>query len=226
MIRLADVAQVTGGDAALQERVKGLDLEDAASARRVIVHHAATGWFRLRIAGIDADAVSIRGTAVRVTARRTKSPRGPATLTSAVATTTASSLEESPRGGPLERAVIKAAEDCVLARLPWKADDVSIRLAQPLVRGSRSGRSGFGLRMPCRVANVWSHRGTSSSSSHRRSSAQPSFDVAVLLDVRHFDNVVLTAKALERGQTIAAADVYVDRQDVTGMADSARAQFH
>ena len=48
---------------------------------------------------------------------------------------------------------------------------------------------------------------------------KPTIDVTLSLDVRHFDNVALTTKQLDRGHVISASDIYFDRRDVTELTD-------
>ena len=219
VIQLTDIAQVTGGDAELRERVKALDLEDALQPGESLTITPTQVEFRLRLAGIDIDGVSIRGTPVRVTARGTNSARGTATLASAVKTTTNSTRAISREDGSLQSAILKSAEDCIVAKLPWKADAVEIRLAQPLVRdvSQIENASGYECRAELRAAGP--AVGRVQVRVVAEAPNKPSFDVQVVLDVRHFEGVVLATKTLERGQTISATDVYIDRQDVTELPD-------
>ena len=219
VIRLTDIAQVTGADAELRERVKALDLEDALQPGESLAITPAQVEFRLRLAGIDINGVSIRGTPVRVTVRGTNSVRGTATLASAVRTKTNSARAVSREGCSLETVILKAAEECVVAKLPWKADAVEIRLAQPLVRDVSQIENGSGYECHAELRSAGPAVGRVQVRVIAEAPNKPSFDVQILLDVRHFDDVVLTTKTLARGQMISAADVYVDRQDVTEMTD-------
>jgi flagellar basal body P-ring formation protein FlgA len=225
VVLLTDIAQVTGGDAELRERVQSLDLEDALQPGESLAITPTQVEFRLRLAGIDVDDVSIRGNSVRVTAYRTNSmraansTRGTAPLPSAIKTTANSKSAVSREASSLEGDIVKAAKDCVLAKLPWKGDAVDIRLAQPLVRdiGPIANAAEYECRAELRSAGP--AVGRVQVRVVAEAPNQPSFDVQVLLDVRHFEDVVLTTRTLARGQTISAAEVYVDRQDVTEMAD-------
>lgn len=219
VIRLTDVAQVTGGDAELRERVKALDLEDALKPGESLSITPTQVEFRLRLAGINVEGVSIRGTSIRVTARGTNSARGTATLASAVRTTANSARAASRDVSSLEGAILKAAEECVVAKLPWKADAVEIRLAQPLVRDVSPIENASGYECHAELRTAGPAVGRVQVRVVAEAPNKPSFDVQVFLDVRHFDNVVLTTTTLERGRTISTADVYVDRQDVTELTD-------
>ena len=70
VIRLVDVANITGGDSATRERIKQLDLEDGVSAGESLTILPPQIEFRMRIAGIDVERVSIKGSGVRVTSAR------------------------------------------------------------------------------------------------------------------------------------------------------------
>src|SRR5262249_32228287 len=48
---------------------------------------------------------------------------------------------------------------------------------------------------------------------------KPTFDVPVILDVRHFDQVVLTTRSIDRGHILTSSDLYVDRRDVTELTE-------
>ncbi len=219
VIRLADVAQITGGNAELRERVQALDLDDPLKPGESLSITPTQVEFRLRLAGIDVEGVSIRGTSVRVTAREANPVRGAATLASAARTTVHPVRAITREDGSLEQAIVQAAKDCAAAKLPWKSDAVEIRLAQPLARdvGPNEEAAGYECRAELRTSGP--AVGRVPVRVVAEAPGKPSFDVQVLLDVRHFDDVVLATKTLERGRTISAADVYVDRQDVTELAD-------
>ena len=115
----------------------------------------------------------------------------------------------------LEKRLVQAAEDCVRAKLPWSVDDVEIRLAVPVPRAVSQVTSPEGYECRATLRTNGPAVGRVQVQVVATAPDQPSFDVAVQLDVRHFDDVVLAAKTIERGRTIQASDVYVDRQDVT-----------
>jgi flagella basal body P-ring formation protein FlgA len=234
VIRLAHVAQVTGGDAALREQLKQLDLEEGLSMGESIVILPPQIEFRLRIAGIDIDRVSLRGPGVRITGVAGASPREEELVTHVAATANATTTT-IPRGtrprrasdlgtvslqeGALENEILQAARNCVLAKLPWPADEIDMRLVQPMLAEVRRVESAAGYECVAELRTTGPAMGRVQVRVIAESAGKPAFDVPVLLDVRHFDEVVLTTKGLERGHVITAADVYLDRQDVTELAD-------
>ncbi len=219
-ILIADVAAVSGGNAAQRKRMEELDLNDALATGESIEIGSPQIEFRLRLAGFDSGEVSIRGSAVRITSGRAVSPTGRTTSDrDANAQAPSQHVRSSDSIATLEQLVAQAAEDCVRGKLPWSADDVVVRLAVPLPRELTqvTAASGYSCRTSLRTNGP--AVGRIQVQVVAESPGEQSFDVAVHLDVRHFDGVVLAAKALERGHTIQAADVYVDRQDVTTLSD-------
>ncbi len=253
VIRIGDVANITGGDAIFREQLKQLDLEDVLASGDSVTILPPQIEFRLRIAGIDVDRVSIRGRGVRVSAGATGSTPEPPVVTGTAATwrrrpafavsmadehqtvadtaaTTVTPRVMSPRRavdfaavssdeGPLERAIVQAAKKCVLGKLPWPAENVDIRLAQPVSHDVRRVESVAGYECSAEQRSLGPAVGRVQVRVIAEGPRSPTFDVTVMLDVRHFDRVVLTTKAIERGHLIVAEDLYVDRQDVTDITD-------
>lgn len=67
ILRVADVADLRGGDDAMRQRIAALDLEDTPLAGVQTEITPLQIEFRLRVAGIDPQLVAIRGSTVRVT---------------------------------------------------------------------------------------------------------------------------------------------------------------
>ena len=219
-VLIADVAAVSGGTAEQRMRVEELDLNDALGVGESIEIAPPQIEFRLRLAGVDPDDVSIRGSAVRVTAgRAVSSPRRITAVREASVSVLSQPVRSKDAASTVEQLVVQAAEDCVRGKLPWSADDVVVRLAVPLPREVTQAVTASGYVCRASLRTNGPAVGRIQVQVVAESPGERSFDVAVHLDVRHFDGVVLAAKALERGHTIQAADVYVDRQDVTTLSD-------
>ena len=219
-VLVADVAAVSGGTAEQRQRVEKLDLNDALATGESIEIAPPQIEFRLRLAGIDPDDVSIRGSAVLVTAGRAVSSPGRVTAVREASVQTLSQPARSTdTGSTLEQLVFQAAEDCVRDKLPWSADDVTVRLAVPLPREVTQAVAASDYVCRASLRTNGPAVGRIQVQVVAEAPRKRSIDVTVHLDVRHFDGVVLAAKALERGHTIQAADVYVDRQDVTTLSD-------
>ena len=219
-VLIGDVAAVSGGNAEQRKRVEELDLNDALATGESIEIAPPQIEFRLRLAGVDPDDVSIRGTAVRVTAGRAVSSPGRVTgVREASAQTLSQLVRSNDVASTLEQLVVQAAEDCVRGKLPWSADDVTVRLAVPLPHEVTQATAASGYICRASLRTNGPAVGRIQVQVVAGATGKPTFDVAVHLDVRHFDGVVLAAKALERGHTIQTSDVYVDRQDVTTLSD-------
>ena len=219
-ILVADVAAVSGGTAEQRQRVEELDLNDALATGESIEIAPPQIEFRLRLAGIDPDDVSIRGSAVRITSGRTVSSGGRVTAVREASVQTLSQpVRSNDTVSTLEQLVYQAAEDCVRDKLPWSADDVTVRLAVPLPREMTQSVAASDYVCRASLRTNGPAVGRIQVQVVAEAPRKRSIDVTVHLDVRHFDGVVLAAKALERGHTIQASDVYVDRQDVTTLSD-------
>ena len=219
VIRLTDVAQVTGGTTELREQVKALDLEDALRPGESLSITPTQITFRIRLAGIDLDGISIRGNPVRVTARGTSVGSRLASLAKTSEIKVNTKHASSRESITLENAVVNAAKDCVLDKLPWKTDAVEIRLAQPLPRDISQVEVASDCSCHAELRTAGPAVGRVQVRVIVETPNKPSLEVPVSLEVRHFDDVVLTTRTLERGRTVSAADVYIDRQDVTEMTD-------
>ena len=224
VIRISDIADLSGGDEALRKRIAALDLEDAPLPGDTLEITPPQVEFRLRLAGIEVDRVAIRGPAVRVSppsngaitrihSATTKTM--PAQLASSHRQRFGADKPEATNVSPLEQTVLDAAKKCVLARLPWPADDVSIRLVQPLRREVRQFDQENEVTCSAEVRSPGTPVGRVSVRVVLTASGRQTLDVPVVLDVRHFDNVVIATKEIQRGQLIAKPDLYFDRQEVT-----------
>ena len=229
VIRLGDIAKITGGDAALRDRLVQLDLEDALEPGESIPISTPQIEFRIRIAGLDTDRISIRGHGTQVTARP-KNSTAPSRGVKKVAAKTSTPLEsplrrsidsigDSNGEGPLEREIVRAGRECILRKLPWSEENVSIRLAQPLSADVRNAESAAGYEFTTELKSSGPAVGRVQVRVVARAPQLPTIDTTFVLDVRHFDSVVLAKKSIDRGHTIAADDLYVDRQDVSDLQE-------
>lgn len=226
VIRISDIADLNGGDEALRKRIAALDLEDAPLPGDTLEITPPQVEFRLRLAGIEVDRVAIRGPAVRVSpparppdyqaGRRLGLRPDQIEIARTVGTIRTVGTESQPTSdSPLEQTVLDAAKKCVLARLPWPVDDVSIRLVQPLRREVRQFDQEDEVTCSAEVRSPGTPVGRVSVRVVLTASGRQTLDVPVVLDVRHFDNVVIATKEIQRGQLIAKPDLYFDRREVT-----------
>ncbi|WP_010583813.1 flagellar basal body P-ring formation chaperone FlgA [Schlesneria paludicola] len=226
VVRLGDIATISGGELQLREHLKRLDLEDTLLEGESVTITPSQIEFRLRVAGVALDNVSIRGSAVRVTSNgfaATNEVHVVSDTSSEPGVVKPESFEaeksSTTEEGPLEHALLEAAKRCILRKLPWSAEDVEIRLSQPLPPEIRQVRSALGYECQAELRNP----GAAIGRVHLRLVAQgvekQTIDVVTIFDVRHYDTVVLTTRPLERGHKLTVADLYTDRQDVTDLTD-------
>jgi flagella basal body P-ring formation protein FlgA len=245
-ILVADVARVETTNAALKSQIESLDLTDAPASGEATTVSAKTIEFRLRMAGFDTRSFTFKGTQAEVTAasktRRVRDDRiEPVRATSYVPMrstqfeSSAPQLEvESPApskrsqvteeiGGPdqsVEDAIVAAARKVVLEQLPWPVDDISFRLAQPLGRDAKLFNTGE--RYTCVAEELRGNGppvGRVNVDVTMKSDRQAPIEIAVALEVRHFETVVATARPVAKGRKIQKEDLYMHRWDVTAATD-------
>ncbi len=120
---------------------------------------------------------------------------------------------------PLEEVVVAVAKNAVLDLLPWSEDDVSFKLAQPIIREVKLAESSGKYTCTAQLRSPGSPVGRVNVDVTVKYAGQPAFELPVAFDVRHFDNVVATARPIARGRTIRQEDLYQHRWDVTGATD-------
>ena len=228
VIRLGDIASITGGDAMTRIKLMDLDLEDALSSDQSVTIRTRQIEFRMQLAGIDARRVAIRGDASRVKlaahaggAHRTVELTNASTDQRLDKAESRASLETSLdqyEGATLESAMLKAAKDCVMKRLPWPAENVEVRLAQVLPNEVRRATAD-GYQCTAEMKTLGPATGRVAIRVIAVSAEKAPVDLPLVVEVRHFDDVVLTSKSFERGHVITASDLYVDRGDVTELSD-------
>lgn len=244
-VQISDVARVETSNAALKSRIESLDLMDAPSLGESATISARTIGFRLRMAGIDAQSFAIKGSQSEITttgnSRRVRDNQvEPARAISSVpvASLKSDSLAAAAKivapastkrfqvteqiGGPdqlVEDAIVAAAQKVVLDQLPWPAEDVSFRLAQPLSRDAKLFNNGEKYTCVAELRTNGPPVGRVNVDVTVKSDRQAPLEIPVSLDVRHFETVVATARPIARGRTIQKEDLYLHRWDVTSATD-------
>jgi flagella basal body P-ring formation protein FlgA len=227
VIRLSDIATLTGTDAVLKNQLKQLDLEDGLTPGETVTILPPQIEFRMRLAGIDVDKVSIKGNGARVSTQPSVVVRSSDQVTGAAATSwrdgarqrSLDAVDVTDDTGPLEREIIRAAKAHVLDKLPWSPDDVEIHLAMPISSEIRLVESATGYVCHTELRTTGPLLGRVHLRVVANARQKPTFDVPVVLDVRHFDQVVMTTKSIDRGHVLTAADLYVDRRDVSELTE-------
>lgn len=244
-ILVADVARVETANAALKSQIESLDLTDAPAAGEATAVSSKTVEFRLRMAGFDTKSFIIKGTQSEVTAggetRRTRDERIESIRTTSYVPARSVHFESSTPefavqspvpgkrsqvteeiGGPgqsVEDAIVAAARKVVLEQLPWPADDVTFRLAQPLGRDAKLFNTGERYTCVAELRGNGPPLGRVNVDVTMKSDRQAPIEIAVALEVRHFDTVVATARPVAKGRKIQKEDLYMHRWDVTAATD-------
>lgn len=244
-VQISDVARVETSNVALKSRIESLDLMDAPPLGESATISARTIGFRLRMAGVDAQSFMIKGSHSEITATgssrrvrddqveparaissvpvaslRSDSPAPTANVVAAASTKRSQVTEQI--GGPdqlVEDAIVAAAQKVVLDQLPWPAEDVSFRLAQPLSRDAKLFNNGEKYTCVAELRTSGPPVGRVNVDVIVKSDRQAPLEIPVSLDVRHFETVVATARPIARGRTIQKEDLYLHRWDVTSATD-------
>lgn len=204
VVRIGDVAEVTGGDGSLRRQIAQLDLDDAPAAGQPLDVTPQQVAFRLRLAGIDPQSISIRG----MIGSTPNQPRD-----SRVPVKSALQSRAQPEVASAEQAVLEAAVECLKKQLPWSDECLDVQLAQSLPRELRDRPTSDGYTAEWRSAGT--PQGRIALRIVREAAGEKSVDVPVQFDVRHFEEIVVTTRPIARGEVIVASDLEIARRDVT-----------
>lgn len=204
VVRIGDVADVTGGDESLRRQIAQLDLDDVPAAGQQFDVTPQQVAFRLRLAGIDPQSISIRG----MIGNTPNQPRD-----SRVPVKWAPQTRAQPDVASAEQAVIAAAVACLKKQLPWSDECLDVQLAQSLPRELQDRPASAGYTAEWRSAGT--PQGRIALRIIRQAAGEKSVDVPVQFDVRHFEEIVVTSRPIARGEVIVASDLEIARRDVT-----------
>ena len=236
-VSIGEIARVDTSNAALKQLIESLDIAAAPQEGETTVISPKRIEFRLRLAGVDARDVSIRGRQSVVKGRRNSTSTFPARTVEAPAIRSTSHTE--PKSSPrlptsidssvddqsltiletVEDTIAEVARKAVLAQLPWPEDDVTFQLAQPISREAKLVDPATITGCTARLRGSGPPVGRVSVDVTLNANGQTPTVIPVALDVRHFENVVSTAHPIARGKKIQKEDLYVHRWDVTGATD-------
>lgn len=236
-VSIGEIARVDTSNAALKQLIESLDIAAAPQEGETTVISPKRIEFRLRLAGLDARDVSIRGQQSLVKGRRILTSKIQVRAVEAPAIRSTSHAEFTPpRSKPISAAtpvedqsltVLETVEDtiaevarkAVLAQLPWPEDDVTFQLAQPISKEARLIEPATITGCTAQLRGSGSPVGRVSVDVTVNANGQAPTVIPVALDVRHFENVVSTSHPIARGKKIQKEDLYVHRWDVTGATD-------
>lgn len=184
-VTIGHVADVSGGPAAVRDHVARLDLEDFGAGTSLTIKRRQVE-FRLRLADLPAGAfrLSGEGETVAVAVRRQLSTE----------------------------AVVKAAKEAALKRLPWPEADLSIRLVQPVTipLPAVADAAEITFRVEPHSANVSPGRVQMDVTVYV--AGEKKLMLPVYFDVRVIQPVVIARKGLGRGDTLTDDTTITDRR--------------
>ena len=103
--------------------------------------------------------------------------------------------------------------------MPWNEEEVVFRLAQPLGREPKLIDPTSDFTYSAQVRQSGAPVGRVTVDVTVNCAGQAPVEIPVCFDVRHYENVVTTARPIARGRKIQQEDLYLNRWDVTGMVD-------
>lgn len=245
-VLISDIARVDTADQTLKSLIEGLDVGQAPAGEGSILVSAKVVEFRLRLAGVDVRRVSIRGSktevlgygasfATRAVASDTNNHSVVQSSSRSVRAPQNSSQPQGPRkpkgeargsasgdqaAHSPEDAILAAARKAILDQLPWSEEDVTFQLAQSIARELNANGGLADARCDAHVRSTGGPPlGRVNVDVTVSSDTRSPVVVPVSFDVRHFDNVVATARPIARGRKIQSDDVCLHRCDVTTSAD-------
>jgi flagella basal body P-ring formation protein FlgA len=191
-VRIADVADLHGGDTDLKQRIGRLDLSDLPKPGQTVQVSREQVSFRIRLAGIDPRAFRMAG------AQRSVVHLGQCRFS--------------------EQEVVAAARQLLLKRLPWAIEDLTVDLAQPVagpfdVAGSKSA-----VRLQPELGSTGALLGRVRLNVVFMLGDQRLREVPVYFEVKLHQQVAIATRRIERGESLGENNVRYERLAVDGMA--------
>lgn len=186
VITVADVAKLEGGDPSLRQYIAQLDLVEIPFRKQALTVTREQVFFRIQMARIDQRQFRLEGAdkvKVEPSARQT----------------TAKDVE-------------LAARLAILQRVPWKPDDVNIRLLKPIDLPPELNESLQQVRWVADLAPAQSLAGRQRVDVAYYVEDQPLGRVHVLFDVCPYQDVAVATRRLERGEVLGPQCIHRDRR--------------
>ena len=193
-VTIGDVATISGGPALLQRQIAKLDIAELSSSGKAVNVTRTQVEFRLKLADVPASLYRIEGANEIVV--------------------------KADRPGATPTQIVDAARAALMKRLPWSADDVSVRLIQPVTATLPAGApSDIRIAAELRNAEVSAGRVQVDVSVSER--GEKRMNVPVYFDVRPLRTVAVCKVAVARGKAITQQDVAIERRPVETTAQTA-----
>lgn len=186
-VTVGDVAEVVGGTSTLREQIARIDLEEFGVGQSVTIKRRQVE-FRLRLAELPKGSFQVVGEA------------------EVVATAVRQHVSAD--------AIVKAATAAAVKRFPWPADDLSVKLVQPItaVMPAVVDQDEARFQIEPHAQNAALGRTQMDVTVFVR--GERKLSLPVYLDVRLIQRVAIARAAIAKGETIAESAVIVDRRPI------------
>lgn len=185
VVTIADVADITGGGEAMREKIGRLDLAEFGTATNVSIRQRHL-LFRMRLADIPSKLFRVGG-ADEVIVAAIKVPIA-------------------------EDGVFETAKAAALKRLPWPAEDLSVRLVQPITASLPTvpDPSEVTLNAVPHTTNVSLGRLQMDVTVMVR--GEKKFSLPVYLDIRLIQTAAVARRGMTKGEVLSGDNTLADRQ--------------
>ncbi len=191
-VTVGQVAAVSGGPAELRRRVAALDVAALSGTAPAVLVSRDQVAYRLRLAGLEPADFRLEGArAVLVRPAHRQ-------------------LTEDDLAG--------AAREFLLRRAPWPAQDVALRLAQPVDVPDLPLGPDDKVRFEPELADGRHLLGTVSVTVGVVVNGERRAAVPVLLELRLYQTVAVTTRRVERGEALTKDNLVPDRRPLDGSA--------
>ena len=229
VVRLGDVADITGPDDVVIAALQGIDLQDPPQLGETISITKTQVDLRLKLAKAPAGRIVVRGDKTIIGLSRSKAAEQPAKVArladsktthtvkqvSAIRPTSKTEVVESHKVATQSsrQRVVTVAKQVILNRLPWDPNDIEIDATHVGNRADDLSPEQLD-NLHAELRSAWPPLGRVQIVVNAPGQGVGEFGIPVVLNVKYFQDTVVAKRALEMGRPIQAEDVYVDRREI------------
>lgn len=194
-VSVGDVAVLSGGSDRLRTVIAGLDLYDLSSTEPSVIVTREQVAYRIQLVGIETNLFRLEG-----------NPKAKAVFKPYQFT---------------ETDVLAAARDLLLQRLPWKSDNVSVQLVQPIQLPKIAITAKDQLRVEPALPTGASVAGRVRVEVAVLINGQRRGTVPVIFDIKFPQQVAVAKRRIERGEVFSEDNLHLDQRPSDGTANYA-----
>lgn len=229
IVRLSDIAEISGPDAVVCAAISRLDIEDTPTNGKSLAITKEHVEYRLKLAKAPAGTIDVHGQRVMVTAGRPSnslrnvSGNSGDTASPSIKPAHEKRFEAAQRPAPstnlptahrsAQDRVGEVARSAVLARLPWDPRDVTVEVTHVGSQAESLTSSQLDT-LAADIKSAWPPIGRVQTVVKPADARLEDPGVLVILNVKHYREMVIAKNAIEMGRTVEAQDVFVDRREV------------